>query len=307
MSVLRLTLRQLQIFLAVARRGSTTAAAAEIALSQSATSAAVNELERLLSLRLFDRAGKRLLLNDNGRALLPRARALLDSAAGIEQMSHDGSAQTQSLHIGASSTIGNYVLPGLLGRFLGRGAIQQASAWRSKVVIGNTEAICAAVAAFELDIGLIEGPCHQPTLAVTPWLHDEMAIVTAPGSELGPSTTAATGAAPVAVKRLRELVWLLREPGSGTREATDQLLLPHLRSYRRSIELGSSEAIKRAAAEGLGVACLSHWVVDDMVRSGQLCRIATSLPRMSRQCHVVVHRDKQPTQALSAFIVQISS
>lgn len=307
MSVLRLTLRQLQIFLAVARSGSTTAAAAEIALSQSATSAAVNELERLLSLRLFDRAAKRLLLNDNGRALLPRARAMLDGAASIEQMSHDGRRQAQSLRIGASSTIGNYLLPGLLGRFLGQGAVQQASAWRSKVVIGNTEAICDAVAAFELDIGLIEGPCHQPTLAVTSWLHDEMAIVAAPGSELAQWGNAGGSNPPMPVKKLRELVWLLREPGSGTREATDQLLLPHLRSYRRSIELGSSEAIKRAAAEGLGVACLSHWVVDDMVRSGQLCRIATTLPRMSRQCHVVVHRDKQPTQALSAFIAQIAS
>jgi DNA-binding transcriptional LysR family regulator len=77
MNTLRLTLRQLQIFVAVARSGTTTAASAEIALSQSATSSAVNELERLLSLRLFDRAGKRLLLNDNGRALLPRALALL--------------------------------------------------------------------------------------------------------------------------------------------------------------------------------------------------------------------------------------
>ena len=307
MHVLRLTLRQLQIFLAVAQSGSTTAAAADIALSQSATSAAVNELERLLSLRLFDRAGKRLLLNDNGRALLPRARALLDGAAGIEQMSQDGRAQAQSLRIGASSTIGNYLLPGLLGRFLAQGELQQASAWRSKVVIGNTEAICDAVAAFELDIGLIEGPCHQPTLAVTPWLHDELHIVAAPGSELAQASNATAGGSPLPVKRLRELVWLLREPGSGTREATDQLLLAHLRSYRRSIELGSSEAIKRAAAEGLGVACLSHWVVDDMVRSGQLCRIATTLPRMSRQCHVVLHRDKQPTQALSAFIVQIAA
>ncbi|MCF6571025.1 LysR family transcriptional regulator, partial [Escherichia coli] len=81
MDVLRLTLRQLQVFVAVARSGSTTAASAQIALSQSATSAAVNELERLLSLKLFDRAGKRLLLNDNGRALQPRALALLDGAA----------------------------------------------------------------------------------------------------------------------------------------------------------------------------------------------------------------------------------
>ncbi len=302
MNTLRLTLRQLQIFVAVARSGTTTAASAEIALSQSATSSAVNELERLLSLRLFDRAGKRLLLNDNGRALLPRALALLDGAAGIELMSRDGSAQAQSLRIGASTTIGNYVLPRLLARFV---AAQpgHASAWRSKVVIGNTAAICDAVAAFELDVGLIEGPCHQAALAVTPWHQDEMVVVTSPDSAWARMSLAGER---VPMRTLREGVWLVRESGSGTREATDQSLLPHLRSYRRSIELGSSEAIKHAAEAGMGVACLSSWVVSDALEAGRLCRIATTLPRQLRQSHLVVHRDKQPTASLLAFVDQVS-
>ena len=304
MDVLRLTLRQLQIFVAVARSGSTTAASLEIALSQSATSSAVNELERLLSLRLFDRAGKRLLLNDNGRALLPRALTLLDGAAGIEQMSRDGHAQVQSLRIGASTTIGNYVLPRLLARFVTKQGPGTASAWRSKVLIGNTAAICDAVAAFELDVGLIEGPCHQETLAVTPWLQDEMVVVASPGERLALSAKTEDR---VSLRMLRERVWLVREPGSGTREATDQALLPHLRSYRRSIELGSSEAIKHAAAEGLGVACLSSWAVEESVKAGRLDRLATTLPRIVRQCHIIVHRQKQPTPALNSFIGQISA
>jgi DNA-binding transcriptional LysR family regulator len=301
MDVLRLTLRQLQIFVAVARSGSTAAAGAGIALSQSATSSAVNELERLLSLRLFDRAGKRLLLNDNGRALLPRALALLDSAGGIEQMSRDGHAQVQSLRIGASTTIGNYVLPKLLARFVGAQQPSHADAWQSKVVIGNTAAICDAVAAFELDVGLIEGPCHQAALAVTSWLQDELVIVASPASELARSNHAGEL---IPLRTLREQLWLLRETGSGTREATDQGLLPLLRSYRRSIELGSSEAIKHTAAEGLGVACLSSWVVTDAIEGGRLCRLKTTLPRLRRQCHVVVHREKRPTAALSAFLEQ---
>jgi DNA-binding transcriptional LysR family regulator len=101
-------------------------------LSQSATSSAVNELERLLSLRLFDRSGKRLLLNDNGRTLLPRALALLDEAASIERMSRDGSAQAQTLRIGASTTIGNYVLPKLLKQFLLDSLQENTSGWKSK-------------------------------------------------------------------------------------------------------------------------------------------------------------------------------
>jgi DNA-binding transcriptional LysR family regulator len=300
MDVLRLTLRQLQIFAAVARLGSTTAAGAEIALSQSATSSAVNELERLLSLQLFDRAGKRLLLNENGRALLPRALALLDAAVSVEHFAREGRDHIQSLRIGASSTIGNYLLPGLLGKFFGDGHREATTDWKSAVAIGNTAEICAAVAAFELDIGLIEGPCHEAALQVFPWLHDEVLIVAGAKSPL----VCASGE-PASLAALRDSMWLLRESGSGTREATDQALLPHLNAYRRSIELGSSEAIKRAAAEGLGIACLSRWVVEDFIDAGRLCAVPTTLPTMMRQCHVVIHRDKQMTPALRQFIGQL--
>lgn len=305
MDILRLTLRQLQIFVAVAQAGNTAAAGERIALSQSATSSALNELERLLSLRLFDRAGKRLLLNDNGRALLPQAMALLDGAAGIERMARDGQAQAQSLRIGASTTVGNYVLPALLARFVASQSQDPAAPWQSRVQIGNTAAICDAVAAFELDVGLIEGPCHQPALEVQPWLRDEMLVVAAP------ALVAVPGEAPTGerlpLRWLRQQCWLLREPGSGTREATDQALLPQLRSYRRSIELGSSEAIKHAAAAGLGLACLSYWVVEDALASGRLVRVDSTLPRLLRQCHLVLHRDKQPTAALRAFLAQVAA
>lgn len=301
MNVLRLTLRQLQIFVAVARSGSTAAASAEISLSQSATSAAVNELERLLSLQLFDRAGRRLVLNDSGRALLPRALALLEGAADIERMARDDQAQAHCLRIGASTTIGNYVLPALLTGCLPPRQQAPGVQWQSRITIGNTAEICAAVAAFELDVGLVEGPCYEPALDVMPWLSDAMVIVASPHSSLA-SGRGDSADRRIPVRALRDEVWLLREAGSGTRETTDQALLPQLRSYRRSIELGSSEAIKHAAAAGLGIACLSAWVVDDLVSAGALVRLATTLPAITRQCHLVVHRHKHRTPVLQAFI-----
>jgi len=307
MPVLRLTLRQLQIFAAVAGCGSTTAASNQLALSQSATSSAINELERLLSLSLFDRIGKRLLLNDNGRALLPRAQAMLDAAFAIEQSAKDGLVQAQSLRIGASTTIGNDVLPKLLRQFLQQQQ-EQSSAWQSQVVIGNTEVICDAVAAFELDVGLIEGPSHQPALTMTPWLQDELLVVCAPdyphSISLMNAGASANDPATLPLNALREAVWLLREQGSGTRETTDQLLLPYLHSYRRSIMIGSSQAIKQAAAEGLGMACLSRWVVDDFIADGRLMAVSTPLPDMTRQCYLVVHQDKSATPALQRFMAE---
>ena len=295
---MRLTLRQLQIFAAVADSGSTTAAGVQVSLSQSATSAALNELEGALGARLFDRIGKRLLLNDNGRALLPPARALLDGARGIEALfdpggkSGPGAATMTRLRVGASTTIGNYLLPALVASYR--------RAWPAAVVdvhIGNTREIAAAVADLEVDMGLIEGPCHQSELAVQPWLEDELVIVAAPGHALLRGDPKAR----LSVKALRQARWLLREPGSGTREAVEHALLPHLHQLQGEMQLGSTEAIKQAAAEGLGLACLSLCAVQDLITLRRLVFVETTLPRLTRRFYRVHHRQKQFSASLERF------
>ena len=165
---MRITLRQLAIFAAVADAGSTTAAAARVALSQSATSAALNELEAVLGARLFDRVGTRLVLNDTGRGLLPQARAVLDGAAGIEREFGLGTAPGEAgapslLRVGASTTIGNYLLPTLIA-----GWQRAHPAAPVDVEIANTGAVAAAVARMEVDIGLIEGPSREPDVIARP-------------------------------------------------------------------------------------------------------------------------------------------
>ena len=116
------------------------------------------------------------------------------------------------------------------------------------------------------------------------WADLSFLLVAAPHS-----APLAPGGQPLDRAQLRSAVWLLREPGSGTREAADQALLPQLKNSRRTIELGSSEAIQHAAAAGLGVACLSRWVVQDFVQSGRLVVLRTVLPPLRRQCYWVVH------------------
>ena len=106
----------------------------------------------------------------------------------------------------------------------------------------------------------------------------------------------------LSIDTLKQAVWLVREEGSGTREASDSAVLPHLGGYQRSIELGSSEAIRNAAALGLGIACLSRFVIEDFVGDGRLCLLQSQMPRTDRQCYWVVHRDKHFTPALKAFV-----
>ena len=168
------------------------------------------------------------------------------------------------------------------------------------MAIGNTEDICARVADFSLDIGLVDGHCHHPSLAVRPWLHDELVLVTAPQGLPGLNLQE-----PVSLDQLRNAVWLLRDSGSDTRETGDLAILPLLHAYRRVIELGSSEAIKQAAAAGLGVACLSRWVVRDFLRQGLLQELLTPLPPMQRQCFCVLQQNKEITPALARLLAQL--
>ncbi|MBV6807804.1 LysR family transcriptional regulator [Xanthomonas euvesicatoria] len=296
---MRLTLRQLLIFTAVADTGSTTAAAERVALSQSATSGALNELESLLGAQLFDRIGKRLMLNDNGRALLPQARALLDGMQQIEGQFGLGSAAAAAaplltrLRVGASTTIGNYVLPSLIASYR--------SAWPGAavdVIIGNTREVAAAVSRLEVDIGLIEGPCHEADLQVVPWRQDELVIVAAPTHAVAQAAMRAR----VPLKALRQAHWLLREPGSGTREAVEQVLLPHLHHLHSDLQPGSTEAIKQAAAEGLGLACLSLCAVQELVTLGRLVILQTTLPRLTRRFYRIQHRQKRLSGNLQRFV-----
>ena len=291
---MRLTLRQLQIYGAIASSGSTTAAAKSVALSQSATSAALNELERTLEARLFDRVGKRLILNDTGRSLLPAALAVLDGAKSIEATRSFGDqAFPMDLRLFASTTIGNYILPRMLARFA-----KQFPIARLQLRIGNTLDVIGAVQEFATDLGLIEGPCHASDMRVIPLWDDELVIVAAPKHPLAHAATRQR----LTAELLSQAQWLLREPGSGTREAVEHALLPHLRHIRSNMTLGSSEAIKYCAAAGLGLSCLSRHVVQDLVAAKRLTVLATQLPRLTRRLALIHPETKVLSNSLRRFV-----
>ena len=280
---MRLTLRQLEIFSAIAQSGSTTAAAHQIPLSQSATSAALHELEQALAAPLFDRVGKRLLLNDTGRALLPTALAVLDGARQIETTFGSAERSPSDLRLFASTTIGNYVLPALLADFR-----RPIPTLRLDLRIGNTLEVIAGVRNFQTDLGLIEGPSHDPDITVLSWMEDELVIAAACNHPLAKASAQAA----LTVEQLAGAEWLQREFGSGTRDAVEQALLPHILNLRSTLTLGSSEAIKNAAAEGLGICCLSRCVVEDLVKAKRLAILPTRLPPLTRRFSLIHHQHK---------------
>jgi len=203
------TLRQIEVFAAVARQESVSRAAESLSLSQSATSTSLAELERQSGCQLFDRAGKRLCLNALGQQLLPQAVALLDQARAIEDLLN-GKSGFGSLAVGATLTIGNYLATLLIGSFM-----QRHPECRVKLHVHNTAHIVHQIAQHELDLGLIEGDCQHPDLEVQPWIEDELVVFCAPQHPLA-------GRGEVGLDELTSEAWILREQGSGTRMTFEQ-------------------------------------------------------------------------------------
>ncbi|MGQ7244371.1 LysR substrate-binding domain-containing protein [Salinicola sp. V024] len=283
-----ITFRQLQVFVAVAHERTLTAAASTLFLTKPAVSIALAELEKQCGRTLFDRHRNRLHLNDQGRRLLPMADELLARSEAIEQL-FDNDALGGHLHIGASYTIGHQLLPSLLRDFrLETGHRDQ------RVTIANSAAICASLEAFELDIGMIEGRAAGERFHVLPWRRDRMLIAAAPDHPLAHRGRMAVGA-------LADYGWLLREPGSGTREQFMRFIAPQLPQWELSLEINSAEAIINAAAAGLGLTCLSALEARHALNDGRLVEIELAL-EMTREFSLVLHRDKYRSPLIERFV-----
>lgn len=283
---MHITLRQLEVFAEVLKSGSTTQASQMLALSQSAVSAALTDLEGQLGVQLFDRVGKRLVVNEHGRLLYPRALALLEQATEIEQLFREDNG---AIRVYASSTIGNYLLPEMIGRYR-----RDFPDLPIELSVGNSQDAINAVADFRVDIGFIEGPCHSADIVAEPWLEDELVVFAAPDSPLLEGE--------VTLARLSAQPWILREKGSGTREIVDYLLLSHLPQFRLGMELGNSEAIKHAVRHGLGISCLSRRVIAEQLESEKLVEVTVPLPGLNRTLWRIHHRQKHLSNALQRFL-----
>jgi len=168
------TLRQLEVFLAVARTENISRAAETLAMSQSAVSGALSELERHFDVLLFDRIGKRLQLNELGRVLWPRVEALLAQAGDLE-LALKQHSEIGNLHIGATLTIGNYIAVELIAQFM-----REQPGARVRLDVGNTAEIARKVLNFEIDLALIEGEMQHADLDVSPWIEDELVVFCSP-------------------------------------------------------------------------------------------------------------------------------
>jgi DNA-binding transcriptional LysR family regulator len=286
---MRYTLRQLEVFLATAHHQNVTRAASELAMSQSAASGALRDIENQFGVQLFDRVGKRLRLNELGQSLRPRAEALLAQALDFEQAIAVGSSPGH-LKLGATLSIGNYLAVGMIAAFK-----QQFPAATIALNVANTATIARQVANYELDIGLIEGELRHPDLEVLPWRQDELVAFAAPGHALAHSGE-------LSDKQLLGLPWVVREQGSGTRQTFDRAMHCLLSELDITLELQHTEAIKRAVEAGLGVGCLSTICLQEAFARGSLLPLRIPQRDFSRRFSIILHRQKYRSSGLQQWL-----
>lgn len=286
---MKITLKQLEVFIAIAKINHMSQAADKLYISQSACSMALSSLENQLGSPLFDRFGKRLVLNEYGRFLLPKAIAIITQVQEIQDSVLERGPEGCAGHllVGASLTIGNYLLPKIIGDFITRHSSAKIS-----LQIANTEEIIQRLVEFDIDVGMVEGQCIHQDIDVSPWGQDKLVIIAAPQHPL-------VSQAQINRNDLLKCHWILRERGSGTREYFDRSMNGAVQPF---LELGHHEAIKQAVQNGMGISCLSQVTVNKEVANGDLVIIRTPFLKLTRKFYLLLHKNKHQTKLLREFI-----
>lgn len=282
--------RQLQVFVTIADAGSVRAAAEQLHLTQPAASMALAELERQLGVALFARDHGRLHLNERGRELLPLAREILERLGELQRRAGDQPHCLRGeLRLGASNTVGNYLVGDLLGAFM-----QVHPQVSVRLEVDNTHGIVAAVRDHRLDVGCVEGMVVQPDIETRPWRDDNLVVCARPDH-------------PLARRRHLEPVdfggarWVMREHGSATRALCERALAS-LPPAETVLELDQLEAIKQAVIAGLGLACLPAVAVGDAAAAGRLTVLETPFLDLRRRLSLVLARDAYHGALVQAFV-----
>jgi DNA-binding transcriptional LysR family regulator len=285
------TLRQLRTFKTVADLNSFSLAAQRLKLSQPSISYQVKELEQILGLPLLDRLGKRVQLTEAGSLLYGYARRMLDvldeATIAIEEMR---GIQRGSLRVGASTTVGIYLLPAALGAFkkLHPGLV-------ISLEIGTRERVQEQVLRNELDLAVVGPALKDPDLAIIPFLSDELVVVAPAGHALAHKRG-------LSLRDVAAAPFVMREAASGSRWSLEKAARKAGAKLTVAMELGSNGAIKHAVESGLGLAVISRYACALEFSSGRLVELDVRGFPIRRDWHIVYLRRRKLPTSVTAFI-----
>ena len=295
----KITLKQLSVFVSIYQTGSTSRASEELHLSQSAVSSALTELESRLQMPLFERVGRRLNQHPNAHPIYIQAQAILGQALTLE---HYHKHQAGQIHIGASTTIGNYVLPPLLAKLYA--ALPDA---HIDMYIANTQEVVGEVEQLNIDIALVEGmprPTDMKVIEQRAWRTDTLMVFAKRHSKwlTGMKYNEKGKCYELSAEQLARLPLLVREAGSGTRQIIDEQLLQYLPHAEIVMAIQQSEAIKHMVSADIGLGCLSQHVIETELAAGKLVQVKVAGIDLSRTWWLVWHKARHQSPIWQSFI-----
>jgi DNA-binding transcriptional LysR family regulator len=285
--------RRLQVFYTVAKQLSFTKAAEQLFMTQPAVTFQVKQLEEHFNTRLFERSHGRIALTPAGRIVVEYAERILTMSEEMDTRVADLTGVVAGpLLLGASTTIAEFILPQILGEFKARHPEVQAH-----MTVANSETIVNRVADHTIDVGLIESPSYLPSLQNEICCDDELVVICAPTHALATRST-------VTAHDIAAMPMVRREPGSGTREFTDNYFrecgVPP-EDLNLVMELGSPEAMKGVVETGIAVAIVSRATIAKELKLGSVVAIPLA-PRLMRTLSVVHPKEKFRSRLLTTFV-----
>lgn len=284
---MKMTLRQMEIFLNVVATGHLTNVAKDMNLSQSAISMSIKELENILGRPVFDRINKKLVLNEVGRAFYKEVDPIYRKLADIE-FEFKNSENKGLIRVGASTTIVDYLMPSIICSYM--------SAYPDvKITLkeGNTKEIAHMIEEGSIDIGFVEGFVSGPDIVREKIGVDRLVVVTA-DETLGKKS--------VFIDELAEYRWVLREEGSGTREVFLNYIKEKVDALNVFLELGHTESIKSILYNRSCLTCLSKISVEDEIREGKLFEVPVKNFDCNRDFLMIYHKDKYHSSLFEKFV-----
>ncbi|SFH14720.1 DNA-binding transcriptional regulator, LysR family [Desulfotomaculum arcticum] len=287
---------QLLIFVTVAEKKNFSRAGEELNLTQPAISQHIHCMEEHYRAKLFDRSNRKVELTQAGQIVYSYAKQILALHQKAERDVTDlVELVTGKIVFGASMTIGDYVLPRLLGAFT-----KKFPAVELTMTIGNTALIYEHTLNGSIDIGLVEGPVEHDHLQVEPFLEDEMVLIVPANHALAEKNL-------VVPEDLRNQTFILREEGSGTRLAAENALRTMGLIPERIIQLGSTQAIKQAVEAGLGISFMSCWAIHKEVTLSTLKPLRNKDALVTREFYIIRNHTRFQSRACEEFIRFIMS
>ncbi len=290
---------KLRVFCTVAETKSFSKTSEIIHLTQPAVSLQIQALEEKYETKLFDRSSSTVSLTPSGEILYKYAKEILALYASAEKAIGKQTGLVKgSLTVGAGSNIGNYILPSVITDF--RNAHPKIKIY---LLVGNTKRVIELLNSGNIDIGLVEGDVSRQRMTVKKLLSDELLVIVPPDHYWAKRKE-------VSISELVKEPFIFREPGSGTRQMIEKFLARHgitIHDMKISIILGSTEAIKDAVENGLGVSIISRWAARKESKYGTLRLLSIKEEKMVRDFSLIINKNFISSNSLEEFLSFLKS